>query len=72
MRKNAILTVQPGQRVATLNPGGGGWGNPFERAVEAVVDDVRNGYVSLEAAAKEYGVAVDTASWTGSPTSARR
>lgn len=71
MRSNAILTVQPGERVATINPGGGGWGNAFEREISRVVHDVRNGYVSLEAAAREYGVAVDTATWTGTACGAR-
>ena len=36
--------------------GGGGWGSPFERPTEAVLDDVRNGYVSVEAARRDYGV----------------
>ena len=30
--------------------GGGGWGDPFERDPARVVADVRNGYVSAEAA----------------------
>ena len=40
-------------------PGGGGWGDPFERAVEDVLDDVVNGKVSLRAAHDSYGVAID-------------
>jgi N-methylhydantoinase B len=36
--------------------GGGGWGSPAERAAESVRDDVRNGYVSVEAARRDYGV----------------
>jgi N-methylhydantoinase B len=72
MRKNAILTLRPGERVATVNPGGGGWGDPRTRDIGSVVHDVRNGYVSVEAAEKEYGVRVDTVNWTGSPTAARR
>lgn len=71
MRSNAILHLQPGERVATLNPGGGGWGQPLAREIERVVDDVRNGYVSVPAAAAEYGVAVDTRNWTGQPCGAR-
>jgi N-methylhydantoinase B len=39
-------------------PGGGGYGNPFQRPVEMVFNDVVNGYVSLEAAEREYGVVI--------------
>ncbi|HZZ47616.1 MAG TPA: hydantoinase B/oxoprolinase family protein, partial [Pseudonocardia sp.] len=41
-----------------LTNGGGGWGAPFEREPERVLDDVRNGYVSVEGAARDYGVVV--------------
>ena len=44
--------------------GGGGWGDPLERELAAVLSDVRNGYVSQENAAMDYGVIVDTATWT--------
>jgi len=46
-------------------PGGGGYGPAHERAVEAVVADVRAHYVSVEAARRDYGVEVDTVRWTG-------
>ncbi len=43
-------------------PGGGGLGDPFERDAEAVLNDVIQGYVSIEKAASDYGVAlVETA-----------
>jgi N-methylhydantoinase B len=38
--------------------GGGGFGDPLEREAERVLADVRSGYVSLEAARRDYGVAV--------------
>jgi N-methylhydantoinase B len=38
--------------------GGGGWGDPLDRAPERVVRDVRDGYVSIEGAARDYGVVV--------------
>jgi N-methylhydantoinase B len=44
---------------AFLIGGGGGYGNPLERAIEEVEDDVRQGYVSVKAAAEFYGVVVD-------------
>ncbi|WP_084396873.1 hydantoinase B/oxoprolinase family protein [Henriciella aquimarina] len=39
--------------------GGGGFGNPFERPVEKVQDDVVKEYVSLEQARESYGVVLD-------------
>ena len=37
-------------------PGGGGWGDPLDRDPKAVLDDVRDGFVSPESAQREYGV----------------
>ena len=39
--------------------GGGGFGDPSQRDREALRRDVREGYVSLEAAWTEYGVRFD-------------
>jgi N-methylhydantoinase B len=36
--------------------GGGGWGHPFDRPAEQVVEDVRGGFVSPASAAEHYGV----------------
>ena len=54
--------------------GGGGWGDPLERDPERVLRDVRNEYVSREAARDDYGVVIDTAAWTvdEAATAARR
>ena len=41
-----------------VNNGGGGWGDPFQRDPELVKRDVRDGYVTMEGAARDYGVAV--------------
>ncbi|MCU1427968.1 MAG: Hydantoinase B/oxoprolinase, partial [Actinomycetia bacterium] len=38
--------------------GGGGWGDPMQRDPEAVLDDVWDEYVSVEAAEREYGVVI--------------
>jgi N-methylhydantoinase B len=38
--------------------GGGGFWDPFERDPERVLADVRSGYVSLEAARRDYGVVI--------------
>jgi len=55
------LTIDQAQHVRLETPGGGGYGAPRERAAAAVAEDVRLGYVSIEAAARDYGVAVDAA-----------
>ncbi|MEM6683262.1 MAG: hydantoinase B/oxoprolinase family protein [Pseudomonadota bacterium] len=43
--------------------GGGGWGNPFDRPVAEVVDDVIDEYITPEHAEKYYGVVVDPATY---------
>lgn len=42
--------------------GGGGYGEPFERDPELVATEVRNGTVSAEAAARDYGVVIQSES----------
>ncbi len=39
--------------------GGGGYGHPYERAIESVRNDVRQGYVTVKAAEELYGVVID-------------
>lgn len=51
-------STQPGATFRYLTNGGGGWGEPTARDPEAVKRDVRDGYVSVEAAAIHYGVVV--------------
>jgi N-methylhydantoinase B len=53
---NVIETIHPGERAANRNPGGGGFGNPFQRDIARVIDDVRNGLVSEAGARLDYGV----------------
>jgi N-methylhydantoinase B len=38
--------------------GGGGWGHPFDRDAALVLEDVRGGFVSIDAARAQYGVAI--------------
>ena len=56
IKKNIMETISPGERVANINPGGGGFGNPLERPLEKVILDVKNGIVSKEGAKEDYGV----------------
>lgn len=58
------MTMRRGDVFQHVQPGTGGYGDPFERDPERVLDDVRNGKVSLEAARRDYGVAIDPVNWT--------
>jgi N-methylhydantoinase B len=50
------VPIQSGQRIMFDYGGGGGWGDPTDRDPQAVLDDVLDEYVSVEAARREYGV----------------
>ncbi|WP_247730747.1 hydantoinase B/oxoprolinase family protein [Halovivax limisalsi] len=49
---------EPGETLSVRTGGGGGYGDPMERDPEAVLADVRDEYVSREAAREIYGVVV--------------
>jgi N-methylhydantoinase B len=51
LRKGDVLRIETG--------GGGGRGHPFDRDPELVLRDVLEGYVSQEAALREYGVVIE-------------
>lgn len=53
-----VLWFAPESKVELNTPGGGGYGDPFERDPQRVLDDVVGGYVSIEAARAQYGVAI--------------
>lgn len=57
--KTSGLPLAEGDRVTINAGGGGGYGNPLERDVEAVRRDVIDGYVSVERARQDYGVVID-------------
>lgn len=50
------LKVNTGDTVTILMPAGGGYGDPLFRDPEAVLRDVRQGFVSEEGAHRDYGV----------------
>ena len=45
-------------RVMVRTAAGGGWGNPFDRDPAAVLEDVLEGYVSVDSARTDYGVVI--------------
>ena len=53
-----VVWFAPGDEVQLCLPGGGGYGDPLARRPEQVLHDVVDGYVSIKAAEREYGVVV--------------
>ena len=51
--------LKKGDLARLITGTGGGYGNPFERPVERVQDDVKNGYINLEQAKQLYGITLD-------------
>ena len=58
MRKATQHPIAAGEVVRIKTGGGGGYGPPSERAPDAIRRDVREGYVSAEAARRDYGIDV--------------
>jgi N-methylhydantoinase B len=55
---SVMQKVPAGSEVTVLTGGGGGWGRPEERDPERVLDDVRQGIVTVAGAEKDYGIVV--------------
>ena len=53
--KYANVQFLPGDRIRLTTPGGGGYGEPKDRDPQRVWEDVLEGYVSPEAAVRDYG-----------------
>ena len=54
-----LTRLTAGDVVTIDAPGGGGYGDPLERDPELVEADVAEGYVTIEEAARAYGVVID-------------
>ncbi len=54
--------VPAGTKIRIRTTGGGGWGDPLDRPADLVVRDVAHGKVSVEGAARDYGVVIN---WPG-------
>lgn len=59
LKSKGLDKLKKGDVVSLRLPGGGGYGEPSERDPQAVVRDVRDGKVTVAAAASEYGVVLD-------------
>jgi N-methylhydantoinase B len=52
------IFVEKGSLLRAITNGAGGWGDPHRRDPMQVMRDVRDGYVSIAGAARDYGVVV--------------
>jgi N-methylhydantoinase B len=59
IKRGSYNHLDAGEVLVNNTGGGGGYGHPFDREPERVAKDVRNGFVSVESAARDYGVSVD-------------
>ncbi|TAN31681.1 hydantoinase B/oxoprolinase family protein [bacterium] len=55
---NDDVPLHAGTLLRLRTTGGGGWGDPFEREPELVLEDVARGLVSAESAERDYGVII--------------
>ena len=57
--KEKGLGLKPGDMICVETGGGGGYGPPNGRTLEAIQRDLDAGYVSRAAAEQDYGVTID-------------
>jgi len=50
------LTLNTDDVIQVMTATGAGWGDPVERPLELVEQDLRNGYIALEQANRYYGL----------------
>lgn len=60
--------LHAGDAIRAASPGGGGFGNPFEREIDAVEADLNLGYVSRQTAERDYGCVIADAHDIGGHT----
>jgi N-methylhydantoinase B len=64
--------VRAGDRLVSFGPCGGGYGDPFRRDPEAVLEDVLDGYITAETARTAHGVAIEGGKVDAAATAALR
>ena len=69
---SGFYNLEAGDTFAVAGAGAGGYGDPFKRDPDAVLADVRAGWVTVEGAERDYGVAVNDGSVDDSKTKALR
>lgn len=58
-------SIPYGDRLILELPGGGGYGDPRDRDRQSIVDDVRDGLITVEDAKRDYGIDVDVSETIG-------
>ena len=58
VKEKLATTLHKGEYLIEHPGGGGGFGDPYERDPQKVLDDVIDEYVSIEKAEKDYGVVI--------------
>ena len=58
--KTSGIALQTSDKVTVVAGGGGGYGSPLQRATQNVVEDVINGYISIQKAREDYGVVINS------------
>ena len=57
--------MKKGESFSNFTAGGGGWGHPYERDIEKILEDLKNEYISKGSARDDYGVIIaDDGSWS--------
>jgi N-methylhydantoinase B len=65
------FAVKAGDVLTHIQPSAGGYGPPFEREVDRVMEDVRDEKLSRESAARDYGVVIDNDMRTNAAATAK-
>jgi N-methylhydantoinase B len=59
IKSKKVFYMMAGDQLHLYAAGGGGYGDPLEREIDSVLDDVINGKVSIKKALEDYGVVVE-------------
>ncbi|MCA0200026.1 MAG: hydantoinase B/oxoprolinase family protein [Proteobacteria bacterium] len=70
--KEPYQKARNGDRIVTYGPSGGGYGDPFKRRAEAVLDNVLDGLITVEIARDHYGVVIAAGKVDGAATAKLR
>lgn len=50
--------LKAGETITIITQGGGGWGNPAERSIQDILEDLKDGYVTKDKLVKDYGISI--------------